>query len=134
MTGVQIIGALLFAHAPLIARVPKRLIKVEEVPQGSELEFIVIEHVSGLDWRPLNPGVKRRVNDFVRVTAAAASIAAREELLELIDQACGFKLGAIAGATGVSVQRDGDGPPITVNPSKIYTRAKDYRVSFSRSA
>ena len=68
------------------------------------------------------------------MTVAAANVADREAVLQLVDDACAFMLGDFAGVVAVDVQRESDGPPITVKPANIYTRAKDYRVGFNRPA
>ena len=133
MTGADIIGALLRAHAPLVALVPIARIKGGKLPVSTPLPALLVRTVSSQDRSKLKRGATTRVTDRVSVTVRAESWDQQLMVIDLVEAACADRLGTIAGANNVSVLTAGRGPDLD-GPGDSFEQAQDFRVSFDRPA
>lgn len=128
MTGVDIVGALLSAHAPLVAMATGG-IKAGMLPEGAPLPAVLVRLVSSVDRQPLCRGGTVRVTDRVSVAVRAASYRDQHRLLRMVRFACAGRTGDIGGALRVSVMTAGIGPDV-IGPGNSFEGTQDFRVSF----
>jgi hypothetical protein len=134
MSGVLIVGDLLYGFQPLADEVPPAQIKAWKLPQGASLPSILVTRVSRTEQQFLAEQEMRLVTERVQVTVNAASGASREAILKLVRRACAGKLGVIAGFTGVAVLLAGGGPDFMDDAASIFMGSTDLRVSFNEPA
>lgn len=128
MSGVAVIGELLFAHPPVLAIVSEQSIKPGPLPQSSPLPGFSVALISSVDRNIPHPGAMRRVTDRVQVTAIARSHEELEPLLKLARAACADRIGDFAGYTAVTVHTDSQGPDLVDEQTGIFARSQDFRV------
>jgi hypothetical protein len=133
MTGSDIIGELLRAHAPLTDLVPVDRIKGGRLPEACPLPALLVRTISSVERQRLKRGASVRWTDRIRVTVRAASYDEQLIIIDLVDAACADRRGTIAGAERVSVLTAGTGPDLD-GPGDSFEQAKDFRASFDRPA
>ena len=129
MTGAEILGVLLYEHAPLTAVVPTDQIKGGRLPDGTPLPSLLVRVVSLIDRQPLvHPGwfhSTARVSVMVR----AESYDDQNALIRLVRALPKGRIGAVGDATNVAVQMAGLGPDV-IGPGNTYEQTQDFRVAF----
>lgn len=133
MTGVEIVGTLLRAHAPLIAEVPKRFIKAGALPDNAEMDALLIRSISLTDAQFLKEGPLAQSFERVSVTIRASTYARQKLLLKLVRQACRGFTGAMGDASQIAVRPNGQGPDLR-GADGSYQQAQDFRVAFTAPA
>lgn len=129
MTGADIVGALLRAHAPLTTIVPSTAIKGGSLPEGQSLPALLVRTISLVDQQPLRRTGWCRSVARVGVTVRAASYREQNAIIALVRTCCSGRTGNIGGGVRVSVTTMGLGPDI-VGPGNSYEQTQDFRVSF----
>jgi hypothetical protein len=130
VSGIDIVGALLYADQAVTTAVPQARIKAGTLPQSIALPAILLTSISATDLRMLASDTPRRVTERVQVTLAVSSYDQVDTLLRLIRRACAGKVGTIADIAGVSVLTDGVGPDFMDEQTSIFMRSQDFLVSF----
>lgn len=129
MTGAEIMGALLYAHAPLTSVVPTNQIKGGRLPDGTPLTSLLVRTVSLIDRQPLvHPGWFRstaRVSVMVRAASYDDQIAT----IRLVRSVPKGALGTVGAAENVVVLTAGLGPDV-IGPGNTYEQTQDFRVAF----
>lgn len=128
-TGTDIIGALLLADAPLIALIPATRIKSGILPDGVELNALVVHETSQVERHTLVRGAKVRTTDRVSVTGRFRSVRERKRIMEMVKNICAGRTGAIAGMENVSIITAGRGPDL-LGPGDSFEKTQDFRVSY----
>lgn len=134
MSGLEIVGALLDAHAPFGSLVPVGNFDFWELPQGTGLNSVVAHRLSRIEVQFLSAQSQTLVTERIQCTVRAGSGAAREAVLTAIRDGCRDKTGTIAGKLNVSVLLAGDGPDFKDDDAAIYMGSTDLRVSFTEPA
>lgn len=134
MSGVAVIGALLFDHAPTVGKVPAERIKAGALPRGTPLPALEVSSISRVRVAMLRRGAIVRWTERVQVTAIAANYADIGVIVSLAIAACDGALGNYAGVTDVDVQEAGAGPDFVSQAPDIYSRSQDFRVSYNAAA
>ena len=132
ITGGDIVGALLVAHAPLIAFIPSSQIKAGRLGTVP-LPALLVVVVSSIDRQTLKRGGTVRRTDRVSVTVRAASHRDRKLAIRLVRLACADRIGTIGGAQRVAVLTAGTGPEMD-GPGDSFEQAQDFKVSFDEPA
>lgn len=133
MTGADIVGALLRAHAPLLAKVPPAQIKLGRLPEGAALPAVLIRMVSSVERPTLVRGAKVRTTDRVGVAVRAESYRDQVEIIRIVRSACAGRVGNIGGGERVSILSAGTGPDV-IGPGNSFEQTQDFRVSFDADA
>lgn len=133
MSGVTIIGALLTAHAPLLAVVDEASIKAGRLPDGATLPVLLVRSISTTELLTLRRGTKVQTTERVAVTVRAANYQMQDDILPLVRAACAHKTGTIAGFENVAVLAAGVGPDVS-GPADSFEKTQDFRVSFLAAA
>lgn len=128
-TGVDIIGALLLAEAPLVALIPAPRIKSGVLPDGVEIPALVVQETSQVERQTLIRGQKVRTIDRVSVTGRFRSVRERKEIMEMVKNICAGRTGTIAGMENVSILTAGRGPDL-LGPGDSFEKTQDFRVSY----
>jgi hypothetical protein len=140
MSGIGIMRALLTAHAPLAALVPDDNIVAGVLPEDTQLNGIVLEHVSGSDRNIPLPGARRRVVERVQVNALGKSYPEAEQIVKVVRKAAADKIlpdmssypgfGAM-GVTEITVHTAGRGPNDMNEDASIYIASQDFLVGYN---
>lgn len=131
MSAEKIIFALLAAHAPLVAVVPASRIAPGPLPQGVALPAIATNLISNRARHTVSTAEARRLwISRMQCTALTASYAEQKRLIRLIDDACRYKRGTIAGFTGVSVIPELEGPDMRDDATVVYMQTIDFMVTY----
>jgi hypothetical protein len=133
MTGPDIIGARLLAHAPLLGRVPVEHIKGGMLPDGIGLPAILVRTVSLIDRQTLAREDWVRSTARVSVTVRAASYVDQTDIIAMVRSCCPGAFAAIGGAMRVSILTDSLGPDL-IGPGNSFEQAQDFKVSFDAPA
>lgn len=133
MSGVAIIGALMVRCAPLVEIVPAERIKAGKLPDGIQLDALLVRMVSQVDWQPLKQTGWTRSIERVAVTVRAGSYRKQGEIIRLVRSACAGFVGDIADAENVSVLTAGLGPDL-LGPGNSFEQTQDFRVTFDAAA
>jgi hypothetical protein len=131
MTGADIVGALLRAHAPLVLAVPVERIKGGRLPVGIPLPALLVRTISSVERQRLRRGDTVRTNDRVSVTVRASSWDEQIRIMDLVVDACADRTGSIAGAANYAVLTAGRGPDLE-GPGDSFEQAQDFRASFDK--
>lgn len=129
MTGADIIGAVLRAHAPLLAIVPEERIKGGRLPDDAALPALLVRTISSGVRATLRRQAKARVADRVAVAVRAASYREQKAIMKLVRDNCAGLTGAIGGAEGVAIADAGRGPDLN-GPGNSFEQTQDFRVTF----
>jgi hypothetical protein len=133
MTGVEIVGAVLRDHSPLVERIPVERIKAGALPDNIVLPALLLRTVSSIDRQWLKRGTVCRVTDRVSVAVRAASYAEQIAIIQIVKRLCGGLSGDIGGGLRVSILTAGTGPDVG-GPANSFEQTQDLRVSFDEPA
>lgn len=133
MSGTDIVGALLAAHAPLIELVPETQIKAGALPDNAPLPSILLRTISSVDRQPLKRGAKVFVTDRIAMTVRAASYREADAITRAARKATAGQTGEIADFTNVAVLTAGLGPDMR-GPGNSYEKTQDLKVGFNQPA
>ncbi|TCP64144.1 hypothetical protein [Sphingomonas sp. PP-CE-1G-424] len=133
MTGVDIIGELLLAHAPLTELVAAEQIKAGALPEQVVLPALLVRLVSCVEQQMLKRGGTVRTIDRISVTVRADTYEQQRAAIKRAVRACAGRTGSYAGATNVSVLTAGRGPDAR-GPGNTFEQTQDFRVSFDAPA
>ncbi|HEX8585059.1 MAG TPA: hypothetical protein VF680_11680 [Allosphingosinicella sp.] len=128
-TGVDIVGALLRAHAGLLAVVPIERIKAGALPDGVELTALLIRCASSVERQVLKRGATTRTTDRIAVTVRAASYREQRAAIALVKACCAGLTGDVGGGRSVSILTAGTGPDMR-GPGDSFEQTQDFRVSY----
>lgn len=129
MTGAEIVGALLRAHAPLTAVVPALQIKGGMLPEGITLPALLVRTVSLVDRQPLKRAGWTRSTARVAVTVRAADYRDQNAIIALVRDCCAGWSGNMGDAERISILTAGLGPDV-IGPGSSFEQTQDFRVSF----
>lgn len=127
--GVNIVGELLRAAAPVVAVVPVERIKAGSLPENAELLALLLRTVSSVEVQKLVRGTYTRTTDRVAVTVRAASWREQVAVMQLVKTACAGRTGNIGGGLRVSILTAGLGPDVR-GPANSFEQTLDFRVSY----
>lgn len=127
--GVNIVGALLRANAPVLAVVPIELIKAGSLPENAVLPALLLRTVSSTERQHLVRGSTPRTVDRVAVTVRASSWREQVQVMQLVKTACAGLTGDIGGGVRVSILTAGLGPDVR-GPANSFEQTQDFRVSY----
>ncbi|WP_294302175.1 hypothetical protein [uncultured Sphingomonas sp.] len=133
MTGADIIGAVLRAHAPLIAIVPVERIKGGRLPDDVALPALLVRTISSGERPALKRQATVRITDRVAVAVRAASYREQKAIMKLVRSCCAGRTGAVGGGQGVAIADAGGGPDLN-GPGNSFEQSQDYRVGFLDAA
>jgi len=133
MTGVDILGELLLADAPLIAAIPSAQIKAGALPENLALPALLVRMTSNVERQMLKRGATVRTMERISVAVRAVSYDEQRAAMALVVKACAGRTGSIAGADNVSVLTAGRGPDLR-GPGNTFEQTQDFRVSFDAPA
>ncbi len=129
MTGADIIGAVIRAHAPLVTIVPIERIKGGRLPDDVPLPALLVRTISSGVRATLRRQSKVRVADRVAVAVRAASYREQKAIMKLVRDSCAGMTGAIGGGEGVAIADAGRGPDLG-GPGNSFEQTQDFRVTF----
>ncbi len=131
----MIVGTLLRRHAPLIALVAAKWIKVGELPEGAPMQAVLIRSISVLDTHFLKATEMQHSTERVAVLVRAENYRRQAELLKLVRAACNDFTGSLDGleAKRIAVHTNGTGPDLR-GADGSFQRTQDFRVSFDAPA
>lgn len=132
MSGVSIVGALLRAHAPLIAAVPIESIKAGKLPDGVALPAILVRSISLVERRTVRRGEVVRSTERVAVAVRASSYREQRALIRQVRMCCAGQVGDLGGGAAVSIQSAGTGPDVG-GPADSFEQTQDFLVSFNEA-
>jgi len=138
MSGVAIVRYLLVNAAGVTAVVPSDRIMAGDLPVGMTIPAISITQVDSLPLNTLliNETPRRHV-DRVQVTVFRkappddAGYPGLKTLLNLVLAACPGQRGTVNGFAVEGIIPDIEGPDIPIPEEKIFTRSRDFLVSYS---
>lgn len=138
MSGVAIVRYLLANAASVTAVVPSARIMTGDLPVGTVIPAISITQVDGMPMNNLqiNETPKRHM-DRVQVTVFRkalpddAGYPGLKTLLNLVLAACPSQRGTVNGFSVESIIPDIEGPDIPIPEERIFTRSRDFLVSYS---
>lgn len=133
MTGVDIIGALLTADAPVLAKVSGPSIKAGDLPDNVVLPALLVRLISSTERSQLKRIGKILMTDRVSVTVRAGSYVDQSDIIQLVREACAGKVGAIGGGESVAILNAGAGPDL-IGPAATFEQTTDFRVSYAITA
>jgi hypothetical protein len=133
MNGVDIIGEILLADAPVTGTVAVARIKAGALPENAPLPSLLVRSVTTIERLMLKRGLRVRCVERVSVTVRAASYAQQVAIMKLLPTACAGKTGDFADATNVSVLSAGIGPDV-IGPGGSFEQTIDFRVSYEIAA
>ena len=133
MTGLEIVGAILIAHKPLLELVDVDSIKAGKLPDGVVLPALLLRTVSSIDRQYLKNSNFFRVTDRVSVAVRAANYEDQIKIIRIVKRCCGGLTGDIGGGLRVSILNAGTGPDIG-GPANSFEQTHDFRVSFDDPA
>lgn len=129
MTGVDILGELLLADAPLTAAIPPAQIKAGALPENVVLPALLVRMTSNVERQMLKRGATVRTMERISVAVRAVSYDEQRAAIKLVVKACAGRTGSFAGADNVSVLTAGRGPDLR-GPGNTFEQTQDFRVSF----
>lgn len=133
MTGADIIGAVLRAHAPLVAIVPIERIKGGRLPDDAPLPALLVRTISSGERPTLKRQSMVRITDRVAIAVRAASYRDQKAIMKLVRSCCIGRTGAVGEAEGVAIADAGGGPDLS-GPGNSFEQTQDCRVSFLDAA
>jgi hypothetical protein len=140
MSGVAIMRALLTAHAPLAALVEDDNIVAEALPENTQLNGIVLTHISGTDRNIPLPGARRRVTERVQVNALGKTYPEAKEIVKMARKAAADKILADLSEyegfddldlTDIVVHTSVQGPDDYNEDAAIHIASQDFLVGFN---
>lgn len=133
MTGLEIVGAILEKHEPLLELVDVDSIKAGKLPDGVVLPALLLRTVSSIDRQFLKNSGFFRVIDRVSVAVRAASYEEQIAIIRIVKRCCGGLTGDIGGGLRVTILNAGTGPDLG-GPANSFEQTHDFRVSFDDPA
>lgn len=133
MTGLEIVGALLVGHEPLLAVVNADNIKAGRLADGVTLPALLLATVSSVDRQPLKRGNFVRATDRVSVAVRAGSYEDQIEIIRIVKQCCAGRTGDIGGGLRVTILTAGTGPDME-GVANSFEQMQFFRVSFDDPA
>lgn len=133
MTGLEIVGAILEVHEPLLELVDADSIKAAKMADGVALPALLLTTVSSVDRQPLKRGNFDRVTDRVSVAVRAASYEDQIKIIRIVKRCCGGLTGDIGGGLRVTILTAGTGPDME-GPANSFEQTQFFRVSFDDPA
>ena len=131
MSAVDVVRALLMAHAPVRALVDARNIVLGTVPQGAPLPAIGIREISQLELDTVSLGQAAvLVRARVQVTVMTKSYASQKAVLLAAKLSPGAHTGEIAGIAVRSVIREPVGPDLKDDDAGIFQQSRDFIVTY----
>lgn len=133
MIGVDIVGALLRANAPLRSLVTEASIKAGALPDGVTLPALLVRSTSQNERQRLKRGTIVRFVERVSVTVRAASYRDQVAVMKAVLPICAGWTGNMAPAQRISILNAGTGPDVA-GPGNTFEQTQDFRVSFDAPA
>lgn len=130
MDGVEVMRALLLAHAPLVALVGDHVM-AGTIPAGTPLPAVGIKEISryGADT-VARAGATTLVTARIQVTATSGSYPEMKDVLSATKLGAGTFTGTNAGVYVCSVLEDGVGPELTDDAPGLNQQSRDYKVTY----
>lgn len=131
MSSVDVVRALLMAHAPVRVLVDAKNIVLGTVPQRVELPAVGIREISRVEMGTVSLSQAAvLVRARVQVTVLANTYDSQKALLQAVKLGPGAHTGEIAGITVRSVIREQVGPDISDDDASIYQQSRDFLVTY----
>jgi hypothetical protein len=133
MTGVDIVGELLRANAPLVAKVPLANIKAGALPENAPLPALLLRTVSRVERQRLKRGTMVRYVERVAVAVRAATYREQVAIMKMVLPICAGFTGSLGTATNIAINSAGTGPDL-IGPGNTFEQTQDFRVGFDDPA
>lgn len=134
MRAEKAITALLMQAAGLTALLARQADSVYgggQLPQGTPLPAVVVEHISSNELTTIDANAAfGLVQSRIQVTAIAKTYPDQKAVLEQVRIACNYQRGVIAGVRVVTVLRDTVGSDQRDDDMQVYTQSIDFQVTF----
>jgi hypothetical protein len=130
MNGVEVMRALLLAHAPLVALVGDNIM-AGTIPAGTPLPAVGIKEISRYGVGTVaRAGATTLVTARIQVTATSGSYPEMKDVLAATKLGPGAFTGTTAGVYVCSVLEDGVGPELTDDAPGLNQQSRDYKVAY----
>lgn len=129
--GVVALRQQMVANAALTALVPADRIGAGVFPQGTVLPYVSLSLVSSVDRNLPSPGVKRRVQDRVQATVAAATYEQLRDVMKAVKDAAADTAPEVDGLSQVTIHSLGAGPDFMDEAATVYLGSRDFRVWYN---
>ena len=131
MRAEKALNTLLNAAPGLTALVGARIYGGGQLPQGTVLPAVVVEHVSSNELTTIDANsafglMKARL----QCTVLAKDYPTQKLVLEQVRIACNYQRGVIGGVRVVSVLRDTIGPDQRDDAMQVYSQSIDFQVTY----
>lgn len=131
MSAVDVVRALLMAHAPLRALVDAKNIVLGTVPQRADLPAIGIREISRVELGTVSLSQAAvLVRARVQVTVMAKSYGSQKAVLQAAKLGPCAHTGEIAGIAVRSVMREPVGPDLKDDDAGIFQQSRDFMVTY----
>ena len=131
MRAEKVINALLNAAAGLTALVGTRIYGGGQLPQGTALPAVVVEHISSNELTTIDANAAfGLMKARIQITVLAKDYPAQKAVLEQVRIACNYQRGLIAAVRVISVLRDTVGPDLRDDAMQVYTQSIDFQVTY----
>lgn len=130
MDGVEVMRALLLAHAPLAALVGDNVV-AGTIPAAAALPVVGVKEVGRTEMETVGQaGTTNLVTTRIQVTAYAGGYPAMKDVLAATKLGAGTFTGMVAGIYVCSVLRDGVGPDLSDDAPGLYEQSRDFKVTY----
>lgn len=131
MSSVDVVRALLMAHAPVRALVDAKNIVLGTVPQRAELPAVGIREISRVEMGAVSMSQAAvLVRARVQVTVLAKTYDSQKVLLQAVKLGPGAHTGEIVGIAVRSVMREQVGPDLSDDDASIFQQSRDFLVTY----
>ena len=131
MRAEKVINALLNAASGVTALVANRIYGGGQLPQGTALPAIVVEHVSSNELTTIDANAAfGLMKARIQVTVLAKNYVDQKAVLEQVRIACNYQRGVIATVRVITVLRDTVGPDQRDDDMQVYTQSIDFQVTY----
>lgn len=131
MSATTVIRRQLVDSDALSALVPPARTFIGKIPLNTQLPALSIRAVSIAPRNTLSMAeAKRMVTDRVQVTVHARTYPEKDAILDLVRRAVSNVYGVVAGVQVRSIVPAGVGPDLDTDNPRVFTRSRDYKVSF----
>jgi Protein of unknown function (DUF3168) len=135
MSGPAIVRAVLTGNAGVTSLCPAAKIIADEVaPRGTALPFILVKHVSGVDYKPLlvtgSIHTRKRVQIEIHATTAPQRLAIKNAVRAAT---LSSPFPTVAGYNLITLHTEGEGPDFTAEEPFMRIGEQDVIVTYSEA-
>lgn len=136
MSALAIARTVLAADAGLIALVPaSRIIADDAAPQNTDLPYVLVKLVSGVDFKPLNITGSVLTTQRVQVEVYAADALSRKAVKKAIRNcALTNQVPTVGGYERVTIHTESEGPDFLLEDGMVRMGTQDLMVTYTETA